>query len=194
MTTRDDTARWPPRENVPGASRRSWAPPGWLRSAPGPQIQGLHGSVGQAGHGAWTWARSSRGGDRDATSWQRSITMLAHSRYGHGFGLGRVPDDLLHPRRPLPWVVRHPFPRPPCGGNRLGEQTLQGVHRAPAAPLGRLRATRVEPASQRMGLLPVQGLPVHRGAGARTSRCCHGCPRLCLLRRFPRLAREARPA
>ena len=47
------------------------------------------------------------------------------------------------------------------GGKRVGEQALKGLHLSPSAPLCRLHATRLEPTHNRMGVVPVDGMPVH---------------------------------
>jgi hypothetical protein len=142
----------------------------------------------------WTLARSPMFGERDPTPRQRPIAMLTQGRYGHGCLLWRLPEDRLHPRGPFPLVCRHPFPRQHFGGKRRGAQALKGLHLSPSAHLCRLHDTRWEPTHHRMGVVPVDGLPVHRVAGDRTSRWCHGGHRRCLLHRFAMLSRDARPA
>ena len=91
-------------------------------------------------------------------------------------------------------VFRHPFARPNRGRKRVGSPTLQGSHLSPSAGLGRLHDTPLEPTHKRVSFVPLDGMPVHGVAGDRTSRCCHGCHRLCLRDRFPMVSREARPA
>ena len=51
----------------------------------------------------------------------------------------------------------------------------------------------MQPAHNAVYLLPVQGMPVHRFVGDRTSRCCPCCHLPCLLGRFGNLSRAERP-
>src|SRR6266498_1313584 len=99
----------------------------------------------------------------------------------------------IHPRSPFALVFRHPFHRHDLGSKRVGQQTLKGSHLSPSASLCRLHDTRLEPTHNRVGLLPVDGVPVHFVVGDRTSRCCPCCHLLCLLNRFTTLSRDARP-
>ena len=94
----------------------------------------------------------------------------------------------------LPWFSVTRLTASDFGRKRVGQQTLKGSHLSPSARLCRLHDTRLEPTHNGVSFLPVDGMPVHRVAGDRTSRCCHCCHLLCLLSRLAKLSRDARPA
>src|SRR5882672_6150552 len=69
---------------------------------------------------------------------------------------------------------------------------LQGFHLAPPSRLNRLHDTRLEPTHGTREGLPVEGLPVCRLVGGRTSnQSCRHLPSL--LCRFAKLSRAERP-
>jgi len=70
-------------------------------------------------------------------------------------------------------VLRHPFDSKGFAAKRVGQQALQGARLVVLAVLRRLHDTRLEPTHDAMGLPPVDGVPVHRRVGGRTShRVC----------------------
>lgn len=71
---------------------------------------------------------------------------------------------------------------------------LKPCERPVADAVCRLHDTPLEPTHNRMGFVPIDGMPVHIVAGDRTSRCCHCCHLLCLRDRFTMVSRDARPA
>jgi hypothetical protein len=56
---------------------------------------------------------------------------------------------------------------------RVSEQINQSFDLMPFALTHGLHDTRLEPTNRALDLLPVDGMPVHRRVGSRTSRCCH---------------------
>src|SRR6476661_5797526 len=105
-------------------------------------------------------ATTRRGALRSTTSMASSITPTGSTIYSS----------------PPPWEGENYEPR-----NPMESEALKGLHLSPSAHLCRLHDTRLEPTHNRMGVVPVDGMPVHRVAGDRTSRCCHCCHLLCLL-------------
>src|SRR5439155_2703829 len=113
------------------------------------------------------------------------------------------PADLVHARRVLALVFRHSSHGQDPAAVRVGQQALQGFDLAPPALLCRLHDTRLEPAHDAMSFGPVNGVPVQRIMGSRTSprisrgpgraRVCWDCHLLCLLCRLANLSRAERP-
>src|SRR5262245_57565899 len=65
-----------------------------------PQVKGLPSSGLHTRNRERTSARAAMVGARDPTQRQRLIAMLTECRYGPGFLLWRLPDDLIHTRGP----------------------------------------------------------------------------------------------
>ena len=102
------------------------------------------------------------------------------------------------PGSPFPLVLRHSSHRQRLGAERVSQQVLQGAHLAPPARLYGLHETGLEPAHDPVGASPVNGVPLCRVVGDRTStpcrwrgRCCRHLR--CLLSRLLRCSRDERP-
>src|SRR5215510_10632650 len=187
---------------IDGVGRRSfqaeairvWLGQGFRDRIKGQQVERLHGSVLHTRNREGAFAGTVAFRDIHPAQWVGTIPMLTEGGHRLSFVLRRFPEDSIHPRSPFALVFRHPFDRQHLGGERVGQQTLQGSHLAPSTGLCRLHDTRLEPTHDAVSLLPLNGMPVHGVAGDRTSRCCHCCHLLCLLYRLAKVSRDARPA
>src|SRR5215468_9758101 len=107
------------------------------------------------------------------------------------FLLRGVPERSIHPRCSFAWIFGHSLHCDCSAAQRMGQETLQGLHLAPSPGLTRLYDTPLEPTHVLVTLLPIDGMPGHHIAGSRTSS--HACRHLlCLLSRFAQFSRNER--
>src|SRR5437867_6566767 len=104
-----------------------------------------------------------------------------------------VPERSIPPRGSLAWIVGPSLHGDGSAAQRMGQETVPGLHLAPSPGLTRLYATPWEPTHVLVTLRPIDGRPGHHSAGSRTRS--HSCRHLlCLLRRFAQCSRNERPA
>jgi hypothetical protein len=123
----------------------------------------------------------------------RSIAASPKLVEGRGFGLRGVPDIAVHSRSTRPLVVDHAPDGRGAASERMGEQIDQRADLIPSARLSRLHDTRLEPTHGAPDFLPVDGVPVRRLVGSRTSKRCRR-RHICLSPRVgsPKLSRDRR--
>src|SRR5262245_26439749 len=102
----------------------------------------------------------------------RPIAVPAQGAEGRRLGLRRVPEDSVYAGSPCTRIADDSQDGQGPATIRVGEQVDQGLDFVPPAFPDRLHDTRLEPTDRPPDLLPVDGMPVGRAAGGRTSRRC----------------------
>src|SRR6516225_5414989 len=157
------------------------------------QVESLHGSIGHGGNPeASPFAVAL--GDVHPAERLRSITVPTQGAESGRLGLRCVPEDSVHTGSLCTRITDHSQDGQSPASERVREQIDQGLDFIPSALRDSLHDTRLEPTDRAPDLLPVDGMPVGRPLGSRTSG--HFCRRhICLSPwvGWPRFSRDGTP-
>src|SRR5262249_20010073 len=141
------------------------------------QVECLHGSIGHGGNpeaAAFPVAL----GDVDPAERLRSIAVPAQAGESGRLGIRYVPEDSVHTGSLRTRITDHSQDGQSPATERVREQINQSLDFIPSALRNGLHDTRLKPTDRAPDLLPVDGVPVGRTLGSRTSEhfCCrHVC-------------------
>ena len=109
----------------------------------------------------------------------RSVTVPTQGGESGRLGFRCVPEDSVHPGSHRTRITDHSQDGQSPATERVREQIDQGLDFIPSALRDGLHDPRLEPTNRPPDLLPIDGVPVGRRPGSRTSK--HFCRRhLCL--------------
>ena len=142
------------------------------------QVECLHGPVGHRGNPEAAPFTVAFGNVYSAER-LRLVTVPTQSVESGRLGFRCVPEDSVHTRSLRTRVTDHSQNGQGPATERAREQINQSLDFIPSALRNGLHDTRLEPTDRTPDLLPVDGVPVGRTLGSRTSR--HFCRRhICL--------------
>src|SRR5258705_4421641 len=157
------------------------------------QVECLHGPVGHRGNPeAAPFAVAL--GDVHPAERLRSVTVPTQSAESGRLGSRCVPEDSVHTGSLRTRITDDSQDGQGPATERAREQINQSLDFIPSALRDGLHDTRLEPTNRTPDLLPVDGMPVRRTLGSRTSE--HFCCRhICLSPRvgWPRFSRDGTP-
>src|SRR4051812_16940421 len=157
------------------------------------QVECLHGSVGHRGNPKAASLAVAFGNEHPAER-LRLVTVPTQGGEGGRLGFRRVPEDSVHTGSPRTRITDDSQDGQSPATERAREQINQSLDFIPSAFRNGLHDTRLEPTNRPPDLLPVDGVPVGRPVGSRTSK--HFCRRhICLSPRvgWPRFSRDGTP-
>src|SRR5947209_1231810 len=142
------------------------------------QVESLHRSIRHGGNPEAASLAVALGNGHPAER-LRSITVPTQGAESGRLGLRCVPEDSVHTRSLRTRITDHSHDGQSPATERVREQIDQGLDFIPSALRDGLHDTRLEPTDRTPDLLPVDGMPVGRTLGSRTSG--HFCRRhICL--------------
>ncbi len=157
------------------------------------QVECLHGSIGHRGNPETAPLAVALGNVHPAER-LRSVTVPTQGAESGPLGFRCVPEDSVHTGGLRTRITDDSQDGQGPATERVREQIDQGLDFIPSALRDGLHDTRLEPTDGAPDLLPVDGMPVRRPIGSRTSR--HFCRRHICLSPFvgwPRFSRDGTP-
>src|SRR5262245_17527331 len=157
------------------------------------QVESLHGPIGHGGNPEATPLAIALG-DVHPAERLRSRTVPTQGGESGRLGFRCVPEDSVHTGSLRTRITDDSQDGQSPASKRVREQIDQSLDFIPSALRDGLHDPRLEPTDRVPDLLPVDGMPVERPVGSRTSR--HFCRRHICLSPFvgwPRFSRDGTP-
>src|SRR5215471_432167 len=132
------------------------------------QVESLHGSIGHGGNPEAAPLAVALG-DVHPAERLRSVTVPTQGAKSGRLGLRCVPEDSVHTGGLRTRIIDHSQDGQSPATERVREQINQSLDFIPSALRNSLHDTRLKPTNRAPDLLPVDGVPVGRTLGSRTS-------------------------